>query len=299
MTFTSRIAKPNTEQDFESLCAHVLGKKFNCTLPSMYGRKGQSQHGLDILVYENDNIAPSNRIGIQCKHVQNLTFNGASGDSVVKEVTKADLGKQNIRSLIIVTSLDSDKNLTDEVSTLSDQRIKEGKFSVQIIFWNDITNYINSNPELSQFYAQDSEILALFFKEIDDLIKDEKYKTALTKLNENKLIDQYNVIFRYKKLFMQATCFLGLGDFQALDKNLNELDKFEWKDTNYNILKISMLIQTDTVKAKEVLKDSLLKEPLCNELKRLDYYIKLIIDNENIKMSIVNYYIMKKFSIIF
>jgi hypothetical protein len=88
---------------------------------------------------------------------------------------------------------------------------------------------------------------------------------------------------------MQATCFLGLGDFQALDKNLNELDKFEWKDTNYNILKISMLIQTDTVKAKEVLKDSLLKEPLCNELKRLDYYIKLIIDNENIKMSIVNY----------
>ena len=100
MTFTSRIAKPNTEQDFESLCAHVLGKKFNCTLPSMYGRKGQSQHGLDILVYENDNIAPSNRIGIQCKHVQNLTFNGASGDSVVKEVTKADLGKQNIRSLI-------------------------------------------------------------------------------------------------------------------------------------------------------------------------------------------------------
>lgn len=283
MIFTSKIAKPNTEQDFESLCAHVLGKNFNCTLPSMYGRRGQSQHGLDILVYENDNIAPSNRIGIQCKHVQNLTFNGASGDSVVKEVNKADLGKQNIRSLIIVTSLDSDKKLTDEVSTLSDQRIKEGKFSIQIIFWNDICNYINRDPQLSAFYRQDPEILDLFFRDIDDLVKDEKYKTALTKLNSNEFIDQYNVIFRYKKLFKRATCFLGLGDFKSLEEALLELDKFEWKDTSYNSLKISMLIQTDTVKAKEVLKENLLKEPLCNELKRLDYYIKLIIDNENIE----------------
>lgn len=274
MMFTSKIAKPNTEQDFESLCAHVLGKKYNCTLPTMYGRRGQSQHGLDILVYENDNIDPSNRIGIQCKHVQNLTFKGASGDSVVKEVNKADLGKQNIRSLIIVTSLDSNKKLTDEVSTLSDQRIKEDKFSVQIIFWNDICNYINLDPELSAFYGQDSEILDLFFKEIDDLIKDEKYKTALTKLNANKLIDQYNVILTYKKLFMQATCSLGLGDFQSLDKNLNELDKFEWKDTSYNILKIGKLLKTDIVKAKEELKENLLKEPLCNELKILDYFLR-------------------------
>lgn len=283
MTFTSRIAKPNTEQDFESLCAHVLGKKFNCTLPSMYGRKGQSQHGLDILVYENDNIDPSNRIGIQCKHVQNLTFNGASGDSVVKEVNKADLGKQNIRSLIIITSLDSNQKLTDEVNNLSDQRIQEGKFSIQIVFWNDICNYINYDPQLSTFYRQDPEILDLFFKEIDDLIKDEKYKTALTKLNSNEFIDQYNVTFRYKNLFMQATCYLGLEDFQFLDKILNKLEKFEWKDTSYNILKIRKLIKTDIVKANEELKEKLLKEPLCNELKILDYYFKIIINDENIQ----------------
>ncbi|RZG69686.1 hypothetical protein EXU29_17010 [Acinetobacter wuhouensis] len=283
MIFTSKIDKPNTEQDFESLCAHVLGKIFNCTLPSMYGRRGQSQHGLDILVYKNDKPEPSNRIGIQCKHVQKLTFNGASGDSVIKEVKKADLGKQDIKNLIIVTSLDSDKSLTDDVSSLSDQRSKEGKFSIQIIFWNDICNYINRDPELSAFYGQNSEILDSFFKEIDDLIKDEKYKTALTRLNSNKLIDQYNVIMRYKKLFMQANCSLGLGDFQSLDKTLNELDKFEWKDTSYNILKISKLINTDIVKAKEELKENLLKEPLCIELKILDYYFKLIIDNESIE----------------
>lgn len=283
MTFTSRIAKPNTEQDFESLCAHVLGKKFNCTLPSMYGRKGQSQHGLDILVYENDNIDPSNRIGIQCKHVQNLTFNGASGDSVVKEVNKADLGKQNIRSLIIITSLDSDKKLTDEVSTLSDQRIKEGKFSVQIIFWSEISNYINSDFELSEFYGQEQKVLNLFFNEIDNLVRDQKFKTALNKLCSNNFIDQYNINYKYKKLFIQATCFFGLEDFESLEETFIQLDKFEWDNIDYIVLKISRLIQIDIAQAKKDLRDNILKNPLSDDLKILEYYIKLIIKNNDIE----------------
>lgn len=283
MTFTSKIAKPNTEQDFESLCAHVLGKKYNCTLPTMYGRRGQSQHGLDILVYENDNIAPSNRIGIQCKHVQNLTFNRASGDSVVKEVNKADLGKQNIRSLIIVTSSDSDKKLMDEVSTLSDQRIKEGKFSVQIIFWSEISNYINSDSELSEFYGQEQKVLNLFFDEIDNLVRDQKFKTALTKLHSNNFIDQYNINYKYKKLFIQATCFFGLEDFESLKEVFIQLDKFEWDNINYIVLKISRLIQIDIAQAKKDLRDNILKKPLSNDLKILKYYIKLIVDNEDIE----------------
>ncbi len=283
MTFTSKIAKPNTEQDFESLCAHVLGKKYNCTLPTMYGRRGQSQHGLDILVYENDNIDPSNRIGIQCKHVKDLTFNGASGDSVVKEVNKADLGKQNIRSLIIVTSSDSDKKLTDEISNLSDQRIKEGKFSVQIIFWSDISNYINSDSELSEFYGQEQKVLNLFFNEIDNLVRDQKFKTALTKLHSNNFIDQYNINYKYKKLLIQATCFFGLEDFTSLEEIFIQLDKFEWDNIDYIVLKISRLIQVDIAQAKKDLRDNILKKPLSNDLKILEYYIKLVVDNEDIE----------------
>ncbi|POV73903.1 hypothetical protein C3421_15665 [Acinetobacter sp. ACNIH4] len=249
----------------------------------MYGRRGQAQHGLDILVYEDDRIEPNNRIGIQCKHVQKLSFDENHGDSIVKEVQKADQGQQDIKTLIVVTSLEANKTLTDAVSVLSDQRIKEGKFSIQIIFWNDLCNYINKDPELSAFYGQDPEILELFFKEIEDLIKDEKYKTALIKLNLNKFIDQYNIIFRCKKLFLQATCLLGLGDFKSLEEVLVELDKIKWEESNYNSLKIKWLIQTDIVKAKEILKENLLKKPLCNELKILDYYIKIVIDNDNIE----------------
>ncbi|WP_216069295.1 hypothetical protein, partial [Acinetobacter soli] len=40
---------------------------------------------------------------------------------------------------------------------------------------------------------------------------------------------------------------------------------------------------TDIVKANEELKEKLLKEPLCNELKILDYYFKIIINDENIQ----------------
>jgi len=118
MSYKPQILIPSTEQDFEILCWHIYGEIFNCKTPAMYGRRGQKQYGLDVLIYENNSNTSSNRIGIQCKHVQKLSFDGKSGDSIIKEVNKADTGKQVLAKLIIATSLPSDQQLLDDVNTL-------------------------------------------------------------------------------------------------------------------------------------------------------------------------------------
>ena len=111
-------AIPSNEQDFEELCADVYGTIFNCTVPSKYGRRGQAQYGLDLIIYQNDINSDNTRIGIQCKHVQKLTFNGNQGDSFIKELERAEKGQEKISKFILATSLPSDARLLDEVNKL-------------------------------------------------------------------------------------------------------------------------------------------------------------------------------------
>lgn len=151
--YKPKFTVPDHEQDFEILCFDVYSKVFNSDISTMYGRKGQKQNGLDILVYKDNSNNESNRIGVQCKHVKKLTFDGKSGDSVMKEVRKVERGKQKVSHLIIATSLPADTELTDQVNAESDNRIKSGKFSIFIDFVQNIENHINSKSDLIERYV--------------------------------------------------------------------------------------------------------------------------------------------------
>lgn len=134
------INKPKNAEDFEEMCKHIYSVVFDDPTPKHYGRKGQKQYGKDILIQENNIHTGTNRIAIQCKHVQHLTFDNASGDSIMKEVRKAEdqMPPLNISRLIIATTLPADAALQAQVIALSDQRLLEGKFTVDIEFWNEI-----------------------------------------------------------------------------------------------------------------------------------------------------------------
>lgn len=151
-----RILKPENHADFEALCKHVYGTVFNCMTPKSYGRSGQKQYGIDLLIQKNDLNTPDNRIGIQCKHVEKLSFDNKTGDSVCNEVKKADegveQGKINISHLIIVTSLSSDVNLIQKTEALSDERLEKGLFTVAIEFWDEIENHIYHDDALKKRY---------------------------------------------------------------------------------------------------------------------------------------------------
>lgn len=61
-------------------------------------------------------------------------------------------GLLNISHLIIATSLPSDVKLIQQVNKYSDQRKKQGLFTVSIEFWDEITEYIHNNENLDKRY---------------------------------------------------------------------------------------------------------------------------------------------------
>lgn len=288
MNHTLNIPLPSTEQDFESMCSHIFGKIHSCTLPVMYGRRGQKQYGLDILIHENDLFEQSSRIGIQCKHVSKLTYDGASGDSILKEVAKADAGVQKIKLLIIATTKESDVSLQNSVSTLSEERIKKGLFPVSIISWNDISNYINQDPELLNYYQTDNKIIKAYYKNIEDNIRHERFKEALNQLDTNSFTDTFNISETYKQLLLKAACYYNLEEMDNFSNILIKIKKYEWLDDKYTYFKILEIKSKNYQLAIDILTNELKLKPESICLLTLDAYFKISNKETNITIDQLN-----------
>lgn len=274
MTYKPRIPPPSTEQEFETLCAHVYGEIFNCKTPAMYGRRGQKQYGLDILIYTNNSNTSINRIGIQCKHVQKLSFDDKSGDSIVKEVNKADTGKQVLTKLIIVTSLPSDQKLLDNVNTLSDQRIKEGKFSVEIQFWSDIEIVIYRTDSLKKYYYKNINSL-LPIQMALDLFSKEKYMEAIDKL-ENVFNISTNPIDRFETYSLLAQCYYKTEQPNNFFKYFNMIEEYGWNNETYNLLKVKYnLLHKDKLEAKKLISSCIDANPESIKYKILKFELDI------------------------
>lgn len=288
MNHTLNIPLPSTEQDFESMCSHIFGKLYSCTLPAMYGRRGQKQYGLDILIHENDHFDQNSRIGIQCKHVNKLTYDGLSGDSILKEVAKADSGIQKIKLLVIATTKESDVSLQNSVSNLSDERVKKGLFPIIIMSWNDISNYINKDQDLLKYYLTDNKIINAFYKNIENNIKYEKFQEALEQLKNNTFTDSFNISEIYKQLLLKAFCYYNLEDKSQFNNVLNKLEEYEWLDEKYIYLKILQLKEKNHQLALDKLKNELELRPESLYLLTLDAYFKIFDKETNIEIDQIN-----------
>lgn len=252
MTYKPRILIPSTEQEFETLCTHVYAEIFNCKTPAMYGRRGQKQYGLDILIYENNSNTLINRIGIQCKHVQKLSFDDKSGDSIVKEVDKADTGTQVLAKLIIVTSLPSNQQLLDKVNTLSDDRIKKDKFPVEIQFWNDIENVIYRTDSLREYYYKNVNSL-LIIQIALDLYSKERYIEAIEKLESTFSLSR-NPVEIFEICSLLAQCYYKTEQPDNFFKYFNIIKEYAWNNEKYNLLKIKhALLHEDKIEAKNLI----------------------------------------------
>jgi hypothetical protein len=137
---------PNSAEEFEQLCANVYGARFGDRMPSVNGRTGLKQHGIDVLITRPD----AGRIGIQCKRYE---LTKLRIDDLVKDIEKTDLAGWHIDTLVFATTALRDVNLLQWSEQISAQRLKAGKFPIHIEFWKDICNHIFTYPELQHRYA--------------------------------------------------------------------------------------------------------------------------------------------------
>lgn len=130
------IPKPKNWQDFEKIVRDAQGLKWESSL-QMNGRAGQKQSGVDI--WGPDHL--ERPVGIQCKH----TTGELSLKLIEKEIALAE-SFDPLVTLYIATTAAHDALLQKQVRALSSERASKNKFTVGLLYWDEIVANLLLNP---------------------------------------------------------------------------------------------------------------------------------------------------------
>jgi hypothetical protein len=86
---------------------------------------------------------------VQCKHFNKKKF---TLSIVTDDIDKAEKEKLDIEHLLFATTAPSKSGLVIKIRELSAQRQKEGKFTVSVDFWRELSDHIRLHPEIGRAY---------------------------------------------------------------------------------------------------------------------------------------------------
>ena len=140
-----QIPKPLYEQEFEDNNEVLWRCILNDPMASKYGRRGQRQHGVDIVGCRNRD--PAHQVGIQCK----LKSDGhkLSEKEVRAEVNKALEFEPPLTEYVIVTTAPDDANLQSVANEISIEvsQSRPLDLSIHIFGWDKLQREIQRHPE--------------------------------------------------------------------------------------------------------------------------------------------------------
>jgi tetratricopeptide (TPR) repeat protein len=144
MGVNNELARPETEEKFEAMCHALYRRMWNDTGCMRMGGPGQSQFGVDILGHDG-----KKSVGVQCKHYNRKAFTLAT---VIDDIKKAEHAKLDIEHLLFATTAPSKSTLVKKIHELSAKRRKDGKFTVSVDFWGELSGHILLHPEIGRAY---------------------------------------------------------------------------------------------------------------------------------------------------
>lgn len=144
MGVSNELARPETEEEFEVMCHALYRRMWNDTGCVRMGVSGQAQFGIDILGHDGRMY-----VGVQCKHYIKKNF---TLSTVTDDIKKADDANIDIEHLLFATSAPSKSKLVNAVHELSAQRRRDGKFTVSVDFWGELSGHIQLCPEIGRVY---------------------------------------------------------------------------------------------------------------------------------------------------
>jgi hypothetical protein len=106
-----------------------------------HGRRGQRQHGVDI--YGRPKDLGGAYAGAQCRNVQNPTI-----EEVRAEAEKAELFIPKLERFYFVAASPRDSSLQEGIRVLSERRVADGRFRVEVLFHEDVCMEIAKQPDL-------------------------------------------------------------------------------------------------------------------------------------------------------
>jgi hypothetical protein len=127
---SSKFPPPKSWDEFEDMTLAAAKLRWRSTDFFRNGRQGQKQDGVDVWGHSND----GQHLGIQCKN----SVDGIALKLVQDEVSSAESFEPAIERLYVATTAARDAQLQKSVREMSKQRGEEGKFEVDVLFWDDI-----------------------------------------------------------------------------------------------------------------------------------------------------------------
>lgn len=128
------------EDDWEEICIYlmqhlVLRKTGNQVYYQRYGRRGERQHGIDLIPMNSDN-----GIYAQCKHKSNGVL---TANEVLQDLQKTEQFPHQMNFFLVFTTSNRDTSIQDqfmmrEIPYKYVNSINPNGFSVQIIYWDTI-----------------------------------------------------------------------------------------------------------------------------------------------------------------
>ncbi|MEH2425194.1 MAG: restriction endonuclease [Nostoc sp.] len=148
---TSDLPIPKFWDEFEDIVWEIYTRQWQDPYAQRYGRNGQAQNGIDIYGQQNGS---GSYVAVQCKRYQDKKLNKRT---ILAEVKKAETFSSPISKYIIATTVSRDTKIQDYVRLLNEKRKSENLFSIHLIFWEDICNYladISNHDLLKKYYSE-------------------------------------------------------------------------------------------------------------------------------------------------
>ena len=148
MPVNTELARPETEDDFEAMCCMLYQRVYHDPGLMRVGGAGQAQFGVDLLGVDR-RMPGGLSVGLQCKHYVKKRFTLAT---VTDDVDEADKAKLAIEHLTFATTAPPSAEIVRKVHELSEQRRKNGRFTVSVEYWNTIQAHVRTFPEVGRAY---------------------------------------------------------------------------------------------------------------------------------------------------
>jgi len=139
----SELPIPKSWDEFEDIVWDLYSRLWDDPNAQRYGRPGQAQQGVD--VYGQPARLGGRYAGVQCKRYDEGALTRAI---VVGEMAKAEEFSPPLAEYTIATTDRRNARLQRAVREISQKRQSEGKFSVHIAFWEDLSSLL-AHPDNS------------------------------------------------------------------------------------------------------------------------------------------------------
>lgn len=140
-----RLPPISDDRRFEKFISDLWGLRYGVRSQTLYGRSGQAQHGVDVLLRAGDQL-----IGIQCKAVGSLT-----STDLDREVKRALGFTPPLTQFVMTTTSPHDARLVSHAAQVTGEHLVIGQSEVSYFGWDDLMRMLEDFPRLIPKYFPD------------------------------------------------------------------------------------------------------------------------------------------------